>query len=317
MKTYLAIDSGGTKVLAFLYDENFRIINICRVGSLRDNTTPKDLIADNIERLVKGLGLDGIRTIDHITGTVDRILYNRIAENCDIGGTTFCGELELGLSAACLYGDALLALSGTGATLFSRYRGTVDSAGGYGAAVSDAGSGYWIGRNAMEAAAAYDEGRGEPTLLKDLITEHFEKRNLRESIFSIYSRRDRSPAASVASCAPLVTTAAYLGDEIAHDIIIKAGRVLAEQLLYLIRKHEIPECIPVTVSGSVWRGHHDLIGEFSRVIYANGAERKIIIPEFEPIVGAIIHHYREINGSFEEKDLQFFRKEYAGFVFTV
>lgn len=317
MKKYLAIDSGGTKVLALLYDENFRIIRVCRAGSLRENTTPKDLIADNVESIINGLDLDCTEAIDHITGITDRILYNRITESCTVGTTSFCGELELGLSAACLFGDALLALSGTGATLFSRYNGSIDSAGGYGAAVSDAGSGYWIGRHAMEAATAYDEGRGESTLLKDMITERFGRRNLREAIFSIYSRRDISPSASVASCAPLVTEAAYRGDETAHEIIIKAGRVLGKQLLYLIRKHDIHEQIPVTVSGSVWRGHHDLFGEFSRVVHSHGAGREIIIPEFEPIVGAVIHHYRKTNGSFGEKDLQFFRKEYAQFGFSV
>ncbi len=317
MKKYLAIDSGGTKVLALLYDENFRIINVCRAGSLRENTTPKDLIAGNVESIINGIGLDSIETIDHITGVTEQVLYNRITKSCTVGGTSFCGERELGLSAACLFGDALLALSGTGATLFSRYSGCVDGTGGYGATVSDAGSGYWIGRHAMEAAIAYDEGRGESTLLKDLITEHFGKRNLREAIFSIYSRHDISPTASVASCAPLVTEAAYRGDETAHEIILKAGRVLGEQLLYLIRKHDIPEQIPVTVSGSVWRGHHDLFGEFSRVVHSHGAGREIIIPEFEPIVGAVIHHYRNTKGSFGEKDLQFFRKEYAQFSFSV
>jgi len=317
MKNYLAIDSGGTKVLAVLYDENFCIKKVARVGSFRENTTPREMIIRNRDDFFVGLELNDGTEIEYITGTVDHVLFEQLNRKCIIGDTMHFGELELGLGAAGIFGDALLALSGTGATLFSKYNGKVDFAGGYGASVSDAGSGYWMGREALGAAIAYDEERGEETLLRDMITAHFGRTSLRNSLFSIYSRSDISPAAAVASCAPIVSEAAYLGDRAAHDIIIKTGRILGEQLVYLIKKHDIPESVPVTISGSVWRGHHDLFGEFCRTVGGHGRTREIIVPEFEPVVGAIIHHYKNVNGGFGADDLAFFRKEYAKFGFSI
>jgi len=319
MKQSLALDSGGTKVMAILYDEDFRIRTVCRSGSLRDNTTSRELIGKNVDKLMSGLGLNREESVplERITGTIDGVFYNRLKESCTIGSVCGCGELDLGLCAAGIFGDALLALSGTGATLFSRYNGKNDGTGGYGAAVSDAGSGYWLGRNAMNAAIAWDEERGEKTILREMITEHFGASCLRDAIFSIYSKTDISPAACVASCAPLVSRAALAGDRIALNLLCETGTVLGEQLLYLIRKNRIPAEIPVTISGSVWRGHPALFASFRRIILNHTPDRQIIIPEFEPIVGAVILHYYQQNGRFADTDLAFFRKEYADYAFSI
>ena len=51
MANFLAVDSGGTKVLAILYDEDFIPKAISRVGSFRTDTTPADLIRRNMEQM--------------------------------------------------------------------------------------------------------------------------------------------------------------------------------------------------------------------------------------------------------------------------
>ncbi len=318
MKNHLALDSGGTKVLAVMYDEDFRIRNVCRVGSLRDNVTSPELVEKNVELLMEGLELTAENTVIHsISGTFDGAFEARLKKNCIIEQRMICGELGLGLAAAGLFGDGLLALAGTGATMFAQYNGQITYAGGYGALVSDAGSGYWMGRHAMEAAIADDEKRGEPTLLRQLITEHFGEGNLRDSIYTIYGNPVNSPASCIASCAPLITTAAEQGDRVALDILLKAGRVIGEQMRYLIRERDIPAEVPLTLSGSIWRGHHTLFDEFERIILEETPDRPIVIPAFEPIVGAVIRHYYAEKGSFDEGDMDFFLKEYGRFAFSV
>ncbi len=318
MKNYLALDSGGTKVLAIMYDENFRIQTVCRVGSLRPNVTTAEMMQKNVDLLMDGLGLNESGTVIHnISGTLDGVFDERMKQSCTIENRMICGELGLGLAAAGIFGDALLALTGTGATMFAHYKGRNYYAGGYGALISDAGSGYWMSRHALEAAIADDEKRGEPTLLKKLITEYFGEDNLRDSIYKVYDDPNNSPSSLIASISPLITKAAELGDGIALDILLKTGRVLGEQVRYLIREHEIPAEVPVTLSGSVWRGHYTMFDEFKRIISEENPNRQIIIPEFEPIVGAVIRHYYAQKGKFNEDDREFFRNEYKRFAFSV
>ena len=147
MKRYLALDAGGTKVAALLYDGDFNQIASAVSGSLRENTTSKDLIEKHIDQIITGLGLDG-GEIEEIGGTCEGSLVERIKTICSVKKVAMSGELDLGLSAAGIFGDGMLALSGTGATLFYKYKGKSDGTGGYGASVSDEGSGYWIARNA-------------------------------------------------------------------------------------------------------------------------------------------------------------------------
>ena len=70
MKRYLAIDAGGTKVAAVLYDEDFRQKASVISGSLRENTTSRDLIEKHIDQVIAGLGLDG-GAIEEISGTCE------------------------------------------------------------------------------------------------------------------------------------------------------------------------------------------------------------------------------------------------------
>ncbi len=318
MKNYLAVDSGGSKVLAVLYDEDFRPIKSCRVGSMRDNTTSAALVRRNVDTLIENLGLAGME-IDCLTGIVDGGLAERLRSmGTIIRSASGCGELEAGLSAAEIFGDALMALSGTGATLFYRHNGHADGLGGYGASVSDEGSGYWMARNAFGAAIKDSEGRGPKTLLTDLIAEQLgSPGDLRGAIFRIYGQKAMSPVACVASCAPVVSMAAEAGDEIALQILRETGKVLADQLIAVVRKFELPKNLPITISGSVWRSHRSLFDEFAETLRDFGMECEVTIPAFEPIVGVIIRHYHSLYGKFGAEEHERFLNLYKDFTFSL
>ena len=318
MNNYLAVDSGGSKVLAVLYDEDFRPIKTCRVGSMRDNTTSAALIRRNVDTLIETLGLAGMR-LDCVSGIVDGGLIERMkACGTIVMKSSGCGELEAGLAAAGIFEDALMALSGTGATLFYRYNGRSDGLGGYGASVSDEGSGYWMARNAFGAAIRDSEGRGPKTLLTDLIAEQLGRPgDLRGAIFHIYSRREMSPVACVASCAPVVSMAAEAGDEVALQILRETGRVLADQMIAVVRKFELPKNLPITISGSVWRSHRALFDEFAGTLRDFGLEREVTVPEFEPIAGVIIRHYRSVHGEFDAEARERFLRDYKDYTFSL
>jgi len=318
-KYHLALDSGGSKVLGILYNEAFQPVRAVRTGSLRPNTTPEDRIRKNIADIIAGLELPGLH-LGRVSGIVDcGLLHEEIAKVCTVDKTVGCGEFAAGLWAAEIFGDGILALSGTGATLFARYNGRGYGTGGYGAAVSDEGSGYWVAREAFNAAILDDQERGERTLLTDLIAEHFglTRPDFHDAVFRVYYHERLSPVACVASCAPLVSRAAEAGDKIAMQILERAGRGLAEQVLYLVKKNDLPKNLPVTVSGSVWRSHRILYSTFCGILQEGGMTAGVKIPLFEPIVGVIIGHWCDLSGAFTQTDEKEFLDRFSEYRFAV
>ena len=317
-KLNIALDAGGSKVIALLYDDHFRMISSHRTGSLRSNTTSPELVAHNIENLIREMDIQG-HPIGAITGIPDGGLVARIQEICDVEKVATCGEMELGMNAAELFGDGVLALSGTGATMSARYNGKCYITGGYGAAVSDAGSGYWIGRAAFNAAIEDDEGRGSRTILTDLLAEKLggTRDNFGHAIFAIYGKTDISPTAYVASCTPLVSQAAMAGDAAAMKILERAGYLIGAQTASLFRKHSLPTSLPITISGSVWRSHPLLFDSFRDTLSHAGLEGNLHIPAFEPIVGAVIGHAHRAGIVFDDSFRAQLTEDYKKHAFAV
>lgn len=318
MKYNLAVDSGGTKVLAILYGEDFRPLRSCRVGSTRANTTSQGLIDRNIAQLIETLELPG-KTIGCLHGAMDSVLITQIQKVSNVECVSGHSELAMALAAAGIFENGCMALSGTGNNVSVLYQGKVLGFGGYGAAVSDEGSGYWLAREAFNAAIWDDELRGPRTLLTDLIAGHFgyPREDLRKGIFSIYSQDAMSPVAFVASCAPLVSKAADAGDPVALDILARTGRSTGQQVTGLFRKYALPRNLPITLSGSVWRGHPTIFESFYNVLESDGLGQNVILPEFEPIIGTILIHYRKTHPNCSPDELKQFQTIYSQYRYDI
>jgi len=321
MKKHLAVDAGGTKVLAILYDDNFRLLAACRTGSMRSNTTSASLIQKNVESLLAGLGLvEGEDcNLSRVTGILDGGLSTRLQEIGTVERIVHSDEMDMGLCAAEIFGDGILALCGTGATFFARHNGTQYIGGGYGAAVSDEGSGYWMAKNAFWAAIKDFEDRGPRTILTDMIAERFgyTRDRLNAAIFSIYRQTENSPVACVAFCAPLVVKAAEMGDAVAIDIVRETGRALGDQTNSLIRKHSLPGSLPLTISGGMWRNNPLMMETFVQTVRKESPERELRIPAFEPIMGLIIGHYYEMYNKFDVEDRERFTENFGEYIYRI
>ena len=319
MKYFLSIDSGGTKTAAVLYREDMSRAAVAVCGSLRANTTPAGLIAAHMAQLADALGLKGKR-LASVGGTYEPSVIDRLKEICETDCYKVDGELDLGLSAAGIFGDGLLALCGTGSTVFARVNGKAYATGGYGAAVSDEGSGYWIGREAFIAAIRDSEGRGERTMLTGAIPEKLGfggRDRLREAVFSIYSDAKRSPTATVAHFTPTVVGEAARGDAVSIRILKEAAGLLYGQFSYLRGKYGAGRDVPLTVSGSVWRGNPVFTGEFIRLLRESGDERPFVVPVLEPVLGVLAKRIYVTTGKFTEDDAAFLCREYPEFSYDI
>ena len=133
------------------------------------------------------------------------------------------GDMVIAHEAAFDGAPGIIVLSGTGSMAYARHPcGRTARAGGWGFAISDEGSGHWIGVRAVAAVTrALDSG--DDTALADRILEAWRIGSYDELI----SRANASPSPDFAGLFPAVSAAAEAGDNYARQILIHAGAELA------------------------------------------------------------------------------------------
>ena len=291
MKYYVAFDGGGTKLAAILFNENLEPVSSAVGSSMNTSSTPREMVRHNAKqcchRLLEGTG---VTEIECCYGVFPRIVTDELAkivklDSLDDRG----GEGYLGMLAAGHADHVVLTLSGTGSVVFYVNGDNGAEAGGYGSVIYDEGSGYHMGRMAFAAAIKDFEQRGPKTLISEMICKRVGASDIGEAAYKMYDNKDRSPIANVASIATCVGEAARLGDEIAAGLLRDCGVNLAEQTLGLIRRFKVPGDAPIVLSGGHFKNDIRISRAFTEHI-AKFDPRPVILPYFEPIVGAVLVH---------------------------
>lgn len=169
--------------------------------------------------------------------------------------TRALADAEVALTAAFASGPGILLNAGTGTIAFARdAAGATHRSGGYGWQMGDEGSGYWLGRRALELAGKAYDGRSEnSTLLARLLSGL----GLRDFDDLVRWSVTASPA-QVAGLAPHLLAAARDGETVARQAVADAARELA--LLVEALHHHLPREGPVAVAttGSLLAGDSPL-----------------------------------------------------------
>ena len=293
MKYYVAFDGGGSKIAAILYDENLNMISHALGRSMNVSSTSREQVEKNSEEVCADLMRGtGVTEVECCYGVFPRILSDALAHTVKLNRLDDRGgEGLVGFLAAGIRGDnAIMTLSGTGSVIFYVHDGRGEEAGGYGSVIHDEGSGYHMGRMAFAEAIKDFEKRGPHTLISDFICKKVGAEDIGEAAYKMYNMPDRSPIAAVASMATCVGEAARAGDEIAARLLRECGVNLAEQTLGLIRRCNAPIDVPIVLAGGHFKNDRRISDAFIEHIEKNDSGRKVIIPYFEPIVGAVLVH---------------------------
>jgi N-acetylmuramic acid 6-phosphate etherase len=180
-----------------------------------------------------------------------RALERELAHRLDAKRVRVRADAVALLEALPKDGNRLVLAAGTGAVLFGRDRsGKLYRVDGWGPTAGDAGSGYYIGRRALDAALRGHDGRAKRpsfgrALLSELAIVHPER-----DIANLYA--DRSSQARVAALVPLVVRAAERGDRLAQQILEDAGNELGSMLAAIVaRMPRAPATL--TLTGSLLR----------------------------------------------------------------
>lgn len=317
MTMHLAVDEGGSNIRVLVYNDSFLPLFSAQAGSIRTVTTEPTLVDAHLEDLMTQLAPLRGQRIGRISGVCSKPFLNRLAQQCSWEEVRPLGEGTIGFAAAGLFGDGMLALSGTGSTIFARKNGKNTTFGGYGPLVYDKGSGYHLGRDAFEAVIHSYAGIGEKTLLEPLLLDHLGYPDLGDAILSIYHINDQSPAATVAACAPLVAQAANRGDPVARNILIRGGQSLATQTVVLHRMAAMEDTCPITISGGTFKGHPLFYDSFQSSVTEALPNAQLVLPMVSPIVGAVFLHAHEQLGNAFFSQQQYLKTAYADYRFTL
>lgn len=118
---------------------------------------------------------------------------------------------------------------------------------GWGNIMGDAGSGYWIGRQALDAVMRAHDRRGPATGLTDVVRERWP--DLEAAYFSLQNAPDR--VRIVASFARTTAELAAAGDAIAQGICLAAADELALSVVTALHETDAPHDAAIGATGSV------------------------------------------------------------------
>ncbi|MGN8026315.1 BadF/BadG/BcrA/BcrD ATPase family protein [Microbacterium sp. 22242] len=121
---------------------------------------------------------------------------------------------------------------GTGVVTLAVGRTEIARVDGWGYLLGDAGSGFWIGRAALDAVLRANDGRGPATALTDVVRAEFPV--LEDAYIELQADQDR--VRRVAAYARTVAEVAAAGDEVAAAISAAAADELAHSVASGLRR---------------------------------------------------------------------------------
>ena len=305
MSFFLALDAGGTKTDYLLADETRELARV-RTGTIKRMRVDAATASQNLESALAqlsaqtGVSMSSItRTCIGTAGVSVPLVRDWLQSSfhASVGGELLIlGDVEIALEAAFPGRAGVLALAGTGSNVSGRTNGgPLITAGGWGPALADQGSGHRIGLESLRATfLAKDEER--QTLLLSAVMDFWELSSLDALVEYANSR----PAPDFSKLTEVVVRCAELGDETALAVLRQQGEELAYLVRLIIRRlrlesNEHQWTPPIAFTGSILENvsqvRDALIAAVQREFPAAQAPGKVV----DPVEGAL---WRARTGSF-------------------
>ncbi len=291
MPLYLGIDGGGTQTTCAVGDD-LRVLatavaggsNIVRVGEREARTNLREAITKAcaaagvspaaVEATV--IGIAGA-SVPPVKDAVAAMIVDLVPGEIEV-----VGDMVILMEAAFPGLPGVVVLSGTGSFAFGRnHLGEAARAGGWGSAISDEGSGYWIGRAAVSAVLRAHDAAESTTLLRGIL-DCWRLNSLEE----LLQKGNSLPG--FAGLFPTVESAATAGDPVAQQILVAAGSELATLASVVIgRLWPEEQPVPVAIGGGVF-AHSPLVRfTFRKKLRAARPGAAVNFKIIQPVAGAL------------------------------
>jgi glucosamine kinase len=241
MAYFLAIDNGGTKTDYVLADETRALARV-RTGSIKRMRADAATATANLEAALQeltaksGVAMEFVaRTCIGTAGESVPLVADWLRQEISArvaGELLLLGDVEIALDAAFPGGPGVLVLAGTGSNVAGRTAsGKLTTAGGWGPALADQGSGHRVGLNVLRGIfLAQDEGR--TTTLLPAVLDFWKLADSTELI--AYANQHPSPDFS--RLTELALRCVREGDAVAAEVMRQEGAELGYLVRLVVRR---------------------------------------------------------------------------------
>lgn len=310
MNYYIGIDSGGTKTETILADEQGHIV----YRTLHCGCNPMDVGVEAAQHTIRSI-VKEVQAVAPCDGPIVS-LYAGIAganhaqimeesgfaEESGIRHVRIEDDRRIVLSGTLGHVNGCGMICGTGSSLSIIREGEpIRQVGGLGYLIDTGGSGYELGQAALKHLFRYLDGRGEYTVLAELIPRHMGKQPW-EGMADIYA----GGRPYIASLAHTVFEGLEMGDDVCRRIVEAGAYALAELTHAAARQFE--GVFPVVMTGGILRSYP---GYAEMVCKQASPKAKMIMSSAPPVYGALVEAMWQCGKQAGEEISRNFAEDYA------
>lgn len=242
-KVLLAVDGGGTKTEFVLFTESGQVLERLTLGGSNPNSVGMEKTLETLSEGVEKMlavrsdlaafyaGVAGCTNLEH-QRTIRTYMKKRFP---GMGFDIQSDILNVMHSAEC--GEkCITVICGTGSIVYVRTGEGMHRLGGWGYLFDSAGSGYDLGRDAVCAALAQNDGIGPETRIKPLL-----EARLGGNVWAMVNRLYAMPKDQIAALSSIVLQAWDEGDAVAAQILQKNMDRLAFLINSAVEKYDCGE----------------------------------------------------------------------------
>ena len=307
MKYIIGIDAGGTKTECAVADltgnilltETGKSVNYLIAGANKTSANLFGLIFQCLKKL--NINFSEVKQIVIGIAGAGRL---KDAEQLERSFVKYSKSKKVKINPVKVISDALIALegafpgkpgciliAGTGSILFGKDdKGKIHRVGGFGRLIGDEGSGYSIGRKALQAVSGELDGRAEKTLMTKKLFDQMNISDSEELITKIYKENF-----DIASIAPLVISSAEKNDKPAQRILNEEAEELVLHVKSMMKKMNLKK-LNLAFIGGLISNKNFYSTLLIKKIKSSLPNVTISKPRLSPVEGAILMAKENLNG---------------------
>lgn len=300
-KFILGIDGGGTHSRAVLVDGDGQFLGMGTSGSANHHDIGPEAVQEHLaEAVAAAVIMAGCQTAPFdavylgfggVQSEKDYATIRRVAQNLNLASPQRIGvtnDTVIALAGGLSGRPGMVQIAGTGANTYGQNAaGETWHSGGWGHLLSDEGSGYWFGIEAMKAAVKGFDHRGPQTPLIEVVRQALGMGSMNDVMYRVYV--EGLSRAEIAGMAPLIFAAAKGGDPVASKIIEQGAAELAMSIETVARTLGLDRGIcEVAVVGGLVEAGGAFLDPLSSAVHQRLPHCVVRLPELPPALGACL-----------------------------
>jgi N-acetylglucosamine kinase-like BadF-type ATPase len=299
MSLFLGIDGGGTRTRALLVDSSGQVFGWGEAGLTNPHHATREQVHTHLEEAIRSacrqagsapkaclstfLGMAGVTTEE------GRLELRRHLENCGLQQSMLGvdHDIRIALAGGLVGRPGIALIVGTGSSCYGRdAQGRTWQTGGWESLILDEGSAYYLGREAIAAAARSADGREPETPLREAVFRWLGISSISELPVRVHTQG--LTRTEIAAFAPTVIRMAEANEPAATRIVDQGALLLAE---LVAANHR---CLPtgpgpeVTITGGLGTADTLYRRKIHAAIVAQLPAAILQPPTFPPVVGAVL-----------------------------